>query len=245
MQPETAIVIAVFLIAGLVKGVVGLGLPTVALGLLTATSGLEGAMALLLAPSLSTNAWQAVAGQGTLPLCRRLAPLLIAAVAATWLGMQIFVRVDAVSMSMLLGGLILLYGAAGLIAAKMPNVGRREPWLGPLAGAVNGLLTGMTGSFVVPGVFYLQALGLDRDSFVKAMGILFTVSTLALGVALFMAGRLHADLGALSLLACIPAFAGMAAGAALRKRLSETMFRRVFFVSLIVLGAYIVAKAAL
>lgn len=241
-DPQTLTVLAVFLLAGFVKGVVGMGLPTVALGLLSAVTGLSGAMALLLAPSFATNVWQALSGPGTGPLCRRIAPMLIAAVLLTWVGMAVFVRVDAAWMSMLLGALILGYGAWGLASPRLPRVGRREPWLGPLAGAVNGLLTGMTGSFVVPGVFYLQALGLDRNAFVKAMAMLFTVSTLALGTALWGQGRMPADLGWLSVAACVPAFVGMAVGARVRHALSEQTFRRVFFVSLVLLGGYIVVR---
>ena len=60
---EAAVVAAVFVLAGTVKGVIGLGLPTVALGLLAASVGLERAMALMLVPSFVTNVWQAVAGR--------------------------------------------------------------------------------------------------------------------------------------------------------------------------------------
>ena len=51
-----------FVLAGGVKGVIGLGLPTVSLAILTATLGLHSAMALLVAPSLVINVWQALVG---------------------------------------------------------------------------------------------------------------------------------------------------------------------------------------
>ena len=113
------------------------------------------------------------------------------------------------------------------------------------AGAANGFLTGMTGSFVVPGVMYLQALGLARDAMIQAMGVLFTVSTLALAVALNDRRLLSAELAAASLAALAPALIGMALGQAVRKRLNEAAFRTVFFVSLAVLGAWIAVQAAL
>jgi uncharacterized membrane protein YfcA len=103
----------------------------------------------------------------------------------------------------------------------------------------------MTGSFVVPGVMYLQVLGLSRDAMIQAMGVLFTVSTLALVVALGDRRLLSADLAVLSLLALAPALIGMALGQALRKRLSEAAFRRIFFAALAVLGAWIALQAAL
>jgi uncharacterized membrane protein YfcA len=110
-------------------------------------------------------------------------------------------------------------------------------------GAVNGVLTGMTGSFVVPGVMFLQAIGLSRDMLIQAMGILFTISTVALAVALGGNDLLTKDLGILSALGVIPALLGMVLGQRIRKSLSEEKFRRVFFISLFVLGLYIVAGA--
>jgi uncharacterized membrane protein YfcA len=101
----------------------------------------------------------------------------------------------------------------------------------------------MTGSFVVPGVMYLQALGLSRDALVQAMGMLFTLSTAALAVALQGQRFLTVDLGLVSAVALIPAMIGMAAGQRLRQRLSEQLFRQIFFWALIVLGLYIIAAS--
>ena len=57
-----ALVAATFLLAGAVKGVIGMGLPTVSLAILTATVGLHAAMALMVVPSFVTNLWQAMVG---------------------------------------------------------------------------------------------------------------------------------------------------------------------------------------
>lgn len=130
-----------------------------------------------------------------------------------------------------------------LTSPKMPKVGHRERWLGPLVGSINGTITGLTGAAIVPGVFYLQSLDFDRNAFVKAIGILFSISVLALFTALWFRGRLSIDLGVISVLACIPSFIGMAIGEQVRKRLSEKVFKRVFFVFLILLGVYVFVRS--
>jgi uncharacterized membrane protein YfcA len=239
------VVAGTFLLAGAVKGVIGLGLPTVSLALLTVTLGLTEAMTLLLVPSLITNLWQAAAGGHGRAVLRRTWPFLVMAAATVWLGAGALRRVDLALLSALLGLLLVVYAAVGLAGWRAALDARRERWAGPLAGAVNGVLTGMTGSFVVPGVMYLQALGLQRDALVQAMGMLFTVSTLALALALGGNGLLSVELGALSAAALLPAIIGMAAGQRLRRTLSEDRFRRVFFAALLVLGLYIAATALL
>jgi uncharacterized membrane protein YfcA len=120
---------------------------------------------------------------------------------------------------------------------------RQEVWLGPLIGSANGILTGMTGSFVVPGVLFLQGIGLSRDMLIQAMGMLFTASTLALAVALQGNHLLTTELGILSAAGLVPALIGMVLGQRIRQRLSEQLFRRIFFIALLLLGAYIVVNA--
>lgn len=245
-EPLTLLAImATFLVAGAVKGVIGLGLPTVSLGLLTVVVGLPGAMALLIVPSAVTNLWQAAIGGQALPILRRVWPFLLTAGLTVWLGAGALTRVDLRLLSGLLGVLLVLYAGISLAGARITIARQQEPWLGLLFGSLNGLLTGMTGSFVVPGVLYLQAIGLARDTLIQAMGILFTISTLALALALQSHALLSAQLGALSLAALLPALAGMTLGRHLRRRLSEARFRRVFFVSLLALGIVIVMRAGI
>lgn len=237
------IVAGTFLVAGAVKGVIGLGLPTFSLAILTVAIGLPEAMGLLLVPSFATNLWQAAVGGHGRAILRRVWPFLIMATATVWLGASALTRVDPSLLSALLGVLLVVYATVSLAGRRFALTARQEAWAGPLAGAVNGLLTGMTGSFVVPGVMYLQAIGLPRDMLIQAMGMLFTASTLALAFALQGNSLLTVELGALSAAALLPAIAGMAAGQRIRKALSERLFRRVFFVSLLILGAYIIAGA--
>jgi len=245
-QPLTlALVAATFLLAGGVKGVIGLGLPTVSLALLTATLGLYEAMALLLAPSFVTNLWQALAGPHLRAVLARTWPFMLAATVTVWIGALALRRVDVTLLSALLGLLLVAYAGVSLARAPLAMARGRERWAGPALGTVNGVLTGMTGSFVVPGVMYLQALGLARDALVQAMGLLFTLSTLALAVSLGDKRLLSAELAALSAAAVVPAIAGMVAGQRLRRRLSEALFRRVFFLALGLVGAGIVARSIL
>ena len=243
-DPVVLVTVAVtFLLAGCVKGIIGLGLPTVSLALLTATIGLQPAMALLLTPSFVTNVWQAAIGGHGKAVLFRTWPFLLTATATIWIGAQALTRVDVRVLSALLGGLLLIYAALGLSRPQLSIPRAWELWAGPLTGAVNGVLTGMSGSFVIPGVLYLQAIGLPRDMLVQAMGMLFAASTVGLALALGGQKLLTAELGLVSAAAVVPAIVGMIVGQRLRSRISEPGFRRVFLVSLALLGVIIVAQA--
>jgi uncharacterized membrane protein YfcA len=244
-MPEVTslIVMATFLLAGTIKGVIGLGLPTVSLAILTVVLDLPGAMALLLVPSFATNLWQASIGGNTRLLILRLWPFLLCASLTVWIGAMALIHVDLTLLSALLGALLMIYAAVSLAGVKLHIVARWEGWSGPLAGLFNGLLTGMTGSFVVPGVMYLNGLGLSREQLLQAMGMLFTLSTLMLALALGRYGLIGEAQLLDSSIALLPAMAGMLLGQAIRAVISESVFRRIFFLSLLTLGAYIIFNA--
>jgi uncharacterized membrane protein YfcA len=238
---------AVFVLAGVVKGVVGLGLPTIAMALLASLMAPAQAAALLVVPSLLTNLAQIRPAHGrpwsTLaPLLRRLATMQAGVCLGTLAGAWLLGAPAGAWAMASLGVALIAYAAWGLAGAQLSVRPGTERWLGPLTGAATGLVTAATGVFVVPAVPYLQALGLSRDALVQAMGISFTTSTLALALGLYAnAGGAGLDVGA-SVLMLVPALAGMAAGQALRQRLSPVLFRRCFLACLVVLGTHMVVR---
>lgn len=233
------LVLATFLLAGTVKGVIGLGLPTVAMGLLGLAMLPAQAAALLIVPATFTNVWQLAAGGHLRGLIRRLWPMLLMVAFGTLVG-SFWLGIDGGHWVVrALGAALLLYALSGLLLPTFSVSSRSEAWLGPLCGLITGIITAATGVFVIPAVPYLQALGLSRDELVQALGLSFTVSTLALAVGLFGQGALSAGALGASVLALVPAVLGMILGQWLRQRISAVLFKRVFFVGLALLGAHL------
>jgi uncharacterized protein len=225
-----------FLIAGLVKGVTGMGLPTVAMGLLGTIMAPAAAAAMLVIPSLVTNIWQSVAGPAGAPLWRRLWPMMVGIVAGTLAGITLLVQLNPLWSGLTLGMALIAYAAYALCAPTLTVPPRAEPWISPLIGLATGLVTGATGVFVMPAVPYLQSLRLGKNELVQALGVSFTVSTLALAAGLMAHGAFHMQQVGLSALAVVPALAGMWWGQAIRARISQRAFRRCFLILLLVLG---------
>ncbi len=230
----------VFLLAGMVKGLLGLGLPTVAMGLLGLVMEPVQAAALLLVPSLVTNVWQLLAGPRFGALLQRFWPMLLGVVVVTLVTSGIIAGTAASAASLGLGIALTVYGFVGLLKPQLRIPSAAEPWAGPLVGAVTGVVTGATGVFVIPAVPYLGSLGLDRDDLIQALGLSFTVSTLALAGGLALHGALTVTASATSLLAVLPALAGMWIGGWLRAHVRPEIFRRGFFVGLLLLGSELI-----
>jgi len=245
MNDGTAIVIWIsltFVTAGLVKGVVGMGLPTVAIGVLSLVMAPAEAAAMLVVPSLVTNIWQLLAGPAFGALLRRLATMMLAVFAGTIISIGVLTGQSAPLAGAALGTVLALYGVVGLAAPRFAVPAKVEPWLSPPIGLVTGLVTGATGVFVIPAVPYLSSLGLAKEELIQALGLSFTVSTVALACALSLSGQFQLAAASNSLLAVVPALAGMFIGQRVRARLRPETFRRWFFIGLVALGVYMIAR---
>lgn len=228
---------AAFFAAGVVKGITGMGLPTVAMGVLGALISPLAAANLLILPALVTNIWQLAFGPAWRRIAWRLWPMMAAICGGTILGAALLAHWDAAMTTAILGVALMLYAGYSLLARQVFVPARLEPWLSPLIGAATGMISGATGVFVMPAVPYLQAIRLTRDELIQALGLSFTVSTLALAVALGAYGAFDLDLLAGSALALCPALLGMWAGQMLRKRISPAVFKTLFLMFLFCLGA--------
>lgn len=246
IEPIPLVVAALaFLIAGFVKGVIGLGLPTVLIGLLSLVMAPAKAASLLIVPSFVTNVWQLASGPSFGRLARRLWSMLAGIVLGALAGTGLLTGAHAGQADVALGLLLMLYAALGLTSARFSVAAAAEWWLGPVVGLMTGVVTAATGVFAIPAVPYVSALGLGKDELIQALGLSFTVSTIALAAALIGGGAFHlGDVGA-STASLAPVLLGMAAGGALRGRFSEQAFRRIFFWGLLLLGARLASRAVI
>lgn len=234
-----------FFLAGIVKGVTGMGLPTVAMGVLGALMAPVTAAALLIVPSFVTNVWQLATGPSFTALIRRLWPMMLGIVIGTVAGSFVLADGNTRWTTAGLGSALVVYAGFTLLAQQLSVPARWEAWLSPLVGLTTGIVTGGTGVFVIPAVPYLQALGLRKDDLIQALGLSFTVSTIALAVGLGWRGAFQLDGLVLSSLAIAPALVGMWLGQLVRRRVSPETFRRWFLIGLLLLGAELVLKSAL
>lgn len=234
-------VAAVFVVAGAVKGITGLGLPTVGVSLLGLAMPPAAAAALLVLPSLATNVAQC-AGPHARSLLRRFGLLwLFIAIGCLFTPMPTIGRsVGFARMGLAL--LLIVYGLWGLARARLPHPGAWEKRLSPFVGYASGVMTVATGVFMIPVSPYLQSLRLDKDEMVQALGITFTICTLGLAVRLGMDRVPLLQFGLSGIVALAGAFAGMALGTRVRRRWDQQTFTRAMFAVFIALGVLMIAR---
>jgi uncharacterized membrane protein YfcA len=245
MSSESLLILiaAAFLLAGFIKGVIGLGLPTVAMGLLAVTMQPSHALAIVIVPAIVTNIWQTFVGPYLRDIIRRLWPLMVGTVVGIWLNAGMLTGPYARYGTIVLGALLVIYAIIGLSKFSFKVARRDEKWIGAIVGLLTGVVSAATGVQVIPSMPFMQAIGMEKDELVQALGVFFTVATLALAFNLTSAGLLSASTALPGAVAMACAFAGMFIGQAVRSRLQPEAFRRWFLIAMIFLGIYLAGSS--
>jgi uncharacterized protein len=242
-EPLLIFIAAALLLAGFIKGVIGLGLPTVAIGLLAVTMQPSRAIAIVIVPAIVTNIWQTFAGPYLRDIIRRLWPLMAGTVVGIWLNAGMLSGPYARYGPIVLGVLLVIYAIVGLSKFNFSVARSNEKWIGGIVGLVTGAVSATTGVQVIPSMPFMQAIGMEKDELVQALGVFFTVATLALAFTLTSAGLLGASTALPAAVAMASAFAGMFIGQVVRSRMQPEAFRRWFLIAMVFLGLYLAASA--
>src|SRR5437868_29277 len=242
-DPLLYLIAAVFLLAGLVKGVLGLGLPTVAMGLLAVSMPPAHAMAIVIVPAIVTNIWQTFVGPYLRDITRRLWPLMVGTAIGIWSSAGLMTGPYARYGTIVLGVLLVIYAVIGLSKFSFRVARADERWIGGIVGLVTGVVSAATGVQVIPSMPFMQAIGMEKDELVQALGVFFTVATLGLTINLTASGLLTATTALPGAVAMACSFTGMFIGQAVRTRMPAEAFRRWFLIAMIFLGLYLSGSA--
>ena len=215
------------------------------MGLLAVTMPPSRALAIVIVPAIVTNIWQTFGGPYLRDIVRRLWPLMIGTVFGIWLNSGMLTGPYAHYGPIVLGVLLVIYAIVGLSQFSFKVAPRDEKWVGGLVGVVTGMVSAATGVQVIPSMPFMQAIGMEKDELVQALGVFFTVATVALAFSLTGAGLLSAATALPAAVAMAAAFAGMFIGQAVRSRMQPEAFRRWFLIAMIFLGLYLVVSAVL
>lgn len=243
-DPATiALLFGVLMVAGVVKGTIGFGLPLVAVSILMQFLSKEWALALMILPVVLSNLFLGVEGRLFLPSLRRFWPAIVALCVGIMLGAHSLGALPQEAFSMIIGLVVIGFALAEQFRLVLPVSPARERSVGVAAGLVGGLLGGVSTAFGPLLIMYLTALRLDKAAFIAAIGAIWTFGSLALIVAFNRAGILVGERFAWSLAACLPVGIGLWVGSRLRGRIAQGPFRRLVTVALFLLGANLIRRA--
>ncbi len=246
MTPFLLFLCSLALLAGSsVKGVVGIGMPLVAVPLLTLLVNLKTAVALTTAPVTAANLVQSFQGGLFMPMLRRFWTLLLPLLVTILFSARLLVVVPERVLDLIIGLAVIAFPVFISLRPAVRLPPRHEFWLNPLVGVASGFLGGISTFYGPPLMLYVFGMRLTKEEFIPAISLMYTVAGVGLLLGLWLMGvASHAELG-LSVLMLIPTGIGMWLGRFVRVQLSERNFQRLLLCVYIVTGLTFLANAAL
>jgi uncharacterized membrane protein YfcA len=241
---QIAVIAVAFVVAGIAKGAIGMGMPPIAIGLMSFAVPLESAIAIMIVPTMVTNVWQAIYGGHFRPLMRRFGAMAVTAMIGVLAAGLLLSDLGSPATAGWVGVLLVLYSVIALTPYR-PRVPRRaEWWANPVIGLASGAVAGSTGVAAVPFLPYMQSLDMDRHELVQALGIMFLFITGMLAVSLALHGAYHLTNSIAGVAAVAPTMVGVWLGQHARRRLSAETFRKIFIFGMMAVGLHL-ARALL
>ena len=228
------------LIAGLLKGVIGVGMPVVAFPLLSMLVDVQTAVMLLSVPLVVSNIPQALEGGLVTQTLWSLAPVLVGMVPGVWIGVAVLLNVDPAVAKTIAGAVVMLVAALTLLAPKLQIKQRLVVPVGLGAGFCGGLLGGIA-ALSGPLVFiFLLAKGLRGRAFTKEASMFLVVSSVLLALALTSSPRFDWHDVLISTLATAPVVAGTLVGQKVRDAVPADAFKKLVVLVVLLSGAQLV-----
>lgn len=235
---DIAFGLSVFLLAGTVKGLVGLGLPTITIALTSLVLPLTESIALIALPTIFTNVWQAAIGGQFRIIARRQWPLIVPLAISLYLTMWLIGQKGPNWAFLVLAAVLIVYSGLGLLRIRLHIHADLERPLAPVVGVVSGVVAGLVGVPIIPLMPYLQGLDIKPSELVQTLGVVLCATSLTLTASLLFFGLLDGPRAIVSAAAVGPALAGMWVGQQIRRRLSVEQFRLAVFWALLLTGVY-------
>ena len=247
MTPTTfTVALTIGLFAGLVKGMVGFGMPMIMISGMSTVLSPELALAGLILPTLASNGMQAfrqgiAAAWGS--ACRFRLFLVVAGVVLVGSAQLVTVLPPAV-LFLFIGVCVAGFALMQLIGWQ-PKVSGDVPWIEAVVGAVAGFTGGLSGIWGPPTVAYLTATNTAKADQVRVQGVIYGLGAVALFFAHIQSGIIRAETIPFSFSLVIPAIIGMRLGFRYQDRIQQATFKRLTLCVLLIAGLNLIRRGLL
>lgn len=236
------IVFLAYSAGGFVKGVASFGLPTIAIPILTFVLPLPLAIAIMVIPMFVSNLYQMRASGHFMISLKRHWPLIAAMLLALIISIPVLKSMNAELLLMIAGTTLLVITFLDWRGITLPDLHQKERYVGPVIGAVGGLIGGVTSFFGILPIFYLVALKIPKEQFISAVSLVLLSGSSVMLIGLNRLEILTPDVAIYALIGMAPLFASMKLGTMLRHRISQEVFRHLTLGLIFTMGLIMIIK---
>ena len=243
--PEIVMLIMIFLFGGIIKGTIGIALPTFLLGFMTMYYEPRSAVAMILFVIMSTNMRQAAVGGSMWAIIKRLKCYCIFASIGIFIVALIGAKVPVTIILTCVGIAIAVFALTSLFA-NIPKLNHKFDVPAQIAAGIgSGILGGLTAIWGPPLAVYLMSVRMEKSQFVQSLGVMFSIQSVFLAVGFWMSGELTGPLMIIGVAMLVPAFIGVYIGEKIRNRMDTAQFTRIFLWVFLLLGLNLIRRGVM
>ncbi len=236
---QVIVMLVIFLVAGTIKGFLGIGLPAAAMGLLTFVMAPTEAIPLLWLPILATNFLQFARAPDKRELVQNYGWFAVAIIVSIFVTAMFIADYPTALLTVAIGIAMVVFALNLLIGIKLA-IGPGRGWQVAF-GLLSGTLGGMSSIWSPTVAMYLVARNATKEQFIGATGFLFLAGCIPLGLGQVVAGILTVPVVLSSLLGLAFALIGFRVGELLRDRVSQQLFRKAVLIAFLIMGVRLIA----
>ena len=235
-------VILIFLAGGAVKGLIGVGLPTVTLTLLSFIFDIKESISIILLPVIITNLYQMLNGKHLKQIIDDTKIFQISAVPTVFLGFYFLLLLKSDTILLILAIVLIYNSFLGLLKYEIKFKNYKSKYYQILIGGLTGTVTGISGIYTMPFIFLLQSLQYSKNKAIQLMGLTFFLFACMQFLLFLLYDLIDSKILVLSSIACIPILLGVYLGTILRKNIGENIFKMLFNLMLVFMGILLIIK---
>jgi uncharacterized membrane protein YfcA len=236
--------VAITMVAGIVKGVIGFAMPLIMVSGLTSVMDPKLALAAIILPIVFSNGLQTFR-KGVRPAieaARQYWRYLVMVCIAIFLAAQLVPTIPTGAFFLILGIPVIVLASIQLAGWRpsIPEAHRAAAeWI---IGTVSGILGGLAGTWGPTTVLYLLAVNTPKAQQILVQGVVYGLGSLTLLVAHLQSGILNRETAPLSAALLIPALIGMWLGFQIQDRINHERFRQITLIVLVIAGLNLIRR---
>lgn len=239
------VITVVFFIGGAIKGLVGIGMPTFVMAVLSQFLDPRFAIALLLVPIVAANGLQTIRSGFVTEAVTRYWQLYVPMTAGFLVFTQLASITPAQTMKIAVGIFIVLFVLTSLLTVDIKIPRKYDSIFQVVSGTTAGVMGGLAAMTAPPLIMYLTARRLPKSEFVGVVGFFLFLSGIFLTIGYLKAGLTTVSLLSRSAMLIVPVVIGMRLGEIFHQHLDELVFRKVILFVFFVLGVNLIRVAVI
>ena len=234
-----------YFLGGITQGILGVGLITVVISLLSFVIDVKETIALVIIPTIITSFFQMINGNNLKDIIKDTRYFLVFSTLIIVPGVFLLKVLESDLILIFIAILLFMNSSLSLSNRVVAIPNHQNSIIQVSAGSLNGFIIGLTSIYTMPFVFLLQSLKYNKEKTVQFMGLAFLLYSSMQFISFSYSKLISINTIFPSLIVTLPVIIGFFLGKKIRSFISEKLFKKLFYLMLLVMSGIILINSFL